>query len=180
VKKIPTLFVRDETDRRYVTREVTSGCEWVLAGEGVATRKWDGTCVLIDANYKLWARREVKPGKPTPPEFWAVQSDETTGKTVGWEPAGQSSYAKILATLNPDEYGPGTFELIGPKVNGNPEGFATHNLVPHGKQKIDPPRNFDGIEAYLRMFPDMEGIVFWREAGNPDAGMVKIKRRDFR
>jgi hypothetical protein len=36
MKKIPTLFQRDET-RRYVTDVVTPGCEWVLAGEGRAT-----------------------------------------------------------------------------------------------------------------------------------------------
>ncbi len=37
-EKIPTLFVRDLEDRAHVTDEVTPGCEWVLAGEGVAYR----------------------------------------------------------------------------------------------------------------------------------------------
>jgi hypothetical protein len=44
MRKIPTLFVRDPDDRRHVTEQITPGCEWVTAGEGTATRKYDGTC----------------------------------------------------------------------------------------------------------------------------------------
>ena len=48
MKKIQTLFVRDwDGDRRYVLPEVAPGCEWVLKGEGVPTRKYDGTCVMF-------------------------------------------------------------------------------------------------------------------------------------
>src|SRR5207237_1222319 len=61
MQKIPTLFVRDEQDRRYVTEVVTPGCEWVMADEGQATRKFDGTCVMLDQHGDWWARREVKP-----------------------------------------------------------------------------------------------------------------------
>ena len=46
----------------HVLPEITPGCEWVIAGEGVATRKYDGTCVMYDGD-EWWARREVKPGK---------------------------------------------------------------------------------------------------------------------
>jgi hypothetical protein len=39
VQKIPTLFQRDwDGDRRFVTREITPGCEWVAKGEGTPTR----------------------------------------------------------------------------------------------------------------------------------------------
>ena len=69
MEKIPTLFVRDDQDRRYVTPEVTPGCEWVLAGEGIARRKYDGTCVMYGADGRWWARRAVKPGKTIPPHF---------------------------------------------------------------------------------------------------------------
>ena len=58
MKKIPTVFARDpETNLRYVKDEVTPGCEWVFAGEGVATRKYDGTCVMFDGD-GWWARRQ--------------------------------------------------------------------------------------------------------------------------
>lgn len=47
VQKVPTLFMRDESDRKHVTREVNPECQWVLAGEGVPTRKYDGTGCLV-------------------------------------------------------------------------------------------------------------------------------------
>lgn len=62
MKKIPTLFVRGAADRALVTREVTPGCEWVTAGEGVATRKFDGTCCLVRGG-RLYKRRELR-GRP--------------------------------------------------------------------------------------------------------------------
>lgn len=50
MKKIPTVFVRDpETNLKHVRDEVHPDCQWVLDGEGVPTRKWDGTCVRVRA-----------------------------------------------------------------------------------------------------------------------------------
>ena len=178
MKKIPTLFRRDEQDRRRVTPEVHPACAWVVAGEGVATRKYDGTCVRFDGT-RWWARREVKQGKAAPDGFVAVETDETTGNTVGWEPVEQSAYAKYHAeAVNGDEK-TGTYELCGPKVNGNPERYDRHTLVPHEQAVVltgdaEPPRDFDGLAAYLAEFP-YEGIV-WH---HPDGRMAKLKRRDF-
>jgi hypothetical protein len=64
MQKIPCLFQRDQSQGRdtLVRDEVTPGCEWVLEGEGIATRKWDGTCCLI-RDGKLYKRYEVKRGK---------------------------------------------------------------------------------------------------------------------
>lgn len=74
MKKIPTLFRRDPDDMKRVLPEVTPGCEWVLAGEGVATRKYDGTCVgLIDGEWFM--RREIKPGKNVPQGFIETEHD---------------------------------------------------------------------------------------------------------
>lgn len=41
MKKMPTLFIRVFYDHSIIDtiNEVTPGCEWVLAGEGVATEK---------------------------------------------------------------------------------------------------------------------------------------------
>lgn len=186
MKKIPTLFVRDfeHSNGRYVTREVNPGCEWVLAGEGVVTRKWDGTCVRVDLDGKVWARREVKPGKLAPAGFQPIEHDKTTDKVVGWEPAHQSSFSALITeaianhpSLN---VGAGTYELIGPKVNGNPEGYDEHRLIRHG---VDIPsatgaRTYDDIRADLEHY-GYEGFVYWRIPGNANGDMVKIKRRDF-
>lgn len=182
MRKIPTLFVRDwDGDRRYVLPEVTPGCEWVIAGEGTATRKYDGSCMMFDGEF-WWARREVKEGKREPAGYVAVELDPETCKSVGWEPVGQSSFAKahaaVLARFDPSlvTWRAGTYELCGPKVNGNPEGFASDRLVIHeDAQPLNAPRDFDGLAAWLHAQP-YEGVV-WH---HPDGRMVKIKKRDFR
>ena len=184
MRKIPTLFVRDENDRRYVTDQVTPGCEWVLAGEGVATRKYDGTCVLFDGG-AWFARREVKPGKKAPEGFIEADYDEATGKTVGWEPISQSSFAKLHAEAveYADEGMPeiGTYELVGPKVNGNPEGVYHHMLVRHADAQTfgatGVPRIYNDLRTLvLALAKDgWEGLV-WH---HPDGRMAKLKARDF-
>jgi hypothetical protein len=180
MRKIPTVFVRDPDDRKHVLPAVTPGCEWVLAGEGVPTRKYDGTCTMFDGS-RWWARREVKPGKEPPPGFVEVERDETTGKTVGWEPAEQSSFAKLIAEVATNHHEARTYELVGPKVNGNPEAVAEHMLVPHGYSAMEPepPRDYVGLRAYFadgeRCPARLEGIV-WH---HPDGRMAKVKVRDF-
>lgn len=182
MRKIPTLFVRDaESGLRHVGREPHPDCGWVFAGEGVATRKYDGTCVMFDGE-RWWARREVKTGKAAPANYVPVETDEVTGKTVGWEPVEQSAYAKYHAdALEATRSGSltgwpaGTYELVGPKVNGNPEQVIRHYLWAHAAADVvDAPRDFDGLAAFLASF-DGEGIV-WH---HPDGRMAKLKRRDF-
>jgi hypothetical protein len=186
MRKIPTLFQRDPADMKRVLPDVHPDCQWVIDGEGVATRKYDGTCTLLNEDGTWWARREVKPGKPHPDGFVPVNYDENTGKTVGWEPIGQSAFAKYhaqalashAAHFGPEELEPGTYELIGVKVNGNPEGIDPefgHQLMSHAHAEVlDAPRDFDGLRKYLADF-DGEGIV-WH---HPDGRMAKLKRRDF-
>lgn len=189
MKKIPTLFARNPDDRRYVIDEVTPGCEWVLAGEGVATRKYDGTCVRLTNVPSAWGlapllraetRREVKSGRPAPEFFEAVETDPVTGKTVGWEPYACSGFARFIEEALGDylieDWPEGTYELVGPKINGNPERFEKHALVRHGSGLpfTDVPLHYDELADYMRWLP-YEGIV-WH---HPDGRMVKLKVRDF-
>lgn len=186
MRKIPTLFARDEaTNRKYVRNEVTPGCEWVLAGEGTPTRKYDGTCCLIRDGV-IYARREVKPGKQPPEGFEEVGFDDVTGKRVGWVRCDDTpEYARHKeAFLDMVEHGylsDGTYELCGPKVNGNPEGLTEHHLIPHDEADVlslgfamSDPDAFEKIGVYLRALPH-EGVV-WH---HPDGRMAKLKRRDF-
>lgn len=179
MKKIPTLFVRDPSNHMAITREIHPDCGWVFAGEGRATRKYDGVCILVDHAGKFWTRREVKPGKREPDGFVAVATDGTTGKTVGWEPGRQSSWWPLIqdaATFGALE--PGTYELCGPKINKNPEGFQAHTLVGHAVAQLCPhldrPTGYDQLELAIQTLP-WEGIV-WH---HPDGRMAKLKRRDF-
>jgi hypothetical protein len=173
VKKIPTVFVRDENDRAHVTNEVTPGCEWVLAGEGVPTRKYDGTCMMLDGEH-WWARREVKAGKSEPDGFVPTETDEVTGKTVGWEPVGQSPFKKFWQEAVNLDLEPGTYELVGPKINGNPEGFEHHTLIAHADAVVLGAGAPDDLIAFCR-HKGWEGVV-WH---HPDGRMAKLKNRDF-
>ncbi|GAA2731051.1 hypothetical protein [Actinocorallia aurantiaca] len=183
MKKVPTLFVRDwDGDPRYVTRRPNPECAWVFAGEGTATRKYDGTCVMYDGE-RWWARREVKKDKAPPAGFVEIQRDGETGKTMGWEPVEQSAFARFhaeaLADAAADDvtavWPRGTYELLGPKINRNPEGYERHALVMHAAAEDfeDLPRDYDGLAAWLHSHP-YEGVVWHHEDGR----MAKLKVRD--
>lgn len=188
MRKIPTLFVRDTADRRLVTDIVNPGCEWVLEGQGVATQKYDGTCCMLDDAGAWWARREVKPGKNTPAGYVPIQTDPVTGKTVGWEPIAQSAFAKFhtqaleAAHDREKRLMPGTYELVGPKVNGNPERWDRHGLIAHRDAAVvGMPRQItystlrDLFETVLAPLGH-EGIVWHHPDGRRFA---KLKVRDF-
>lgn len=179
MKKIASLFKRDYRGDRLVFDEVVDGSEWVLAGEGTPTRKLDGTCCMLRRE-TLYRRYEVKRGKRPPPDFEAASVvDLVTGKQQGWRPvndgAPEDKYhieaMQRLAHDAPD----GTYELVGPKVQGNPEGYGQHTLVLHGSIiLVECCRTFEGIREFLE--PGIiEGIVWHHRDGR----MVKIKGKDF-
>ena len=177
MRKIISLFQRNYEGDRQVRNEVTPGAEWVLAGEGVATRKWDGTCCLLREG-KLYKRYEVPKGGKAPANFEpANEVDPNTGKQQGWVPVGDGPddrwHREALET--PPGLSDGTYELLGPKIQGNPEQREKHALVPHGRDTMDDcPRTFDALRDYLQRH-NIEGIV-WH---HPDGRLVKIKARDF-
>jgi hypothetical protein len=180
MKKIPTIFKRDHTTLKHnVTQEINPDCQWVFDGEGIATYKYDGTCVMYDG--KWWARREVKPGKIPPPGYLPLDFDHVTGKQMGWEPIEQSPFFKCwVEAVGDSEFEHGTYELLGPKIQGNPEKLDRHLLVSHNKAPIfDVERTYSGILAFLfsttTLLGYIEGLVF----KHPDGRMAKIKYKDF-
>jgi len=195
VRKTISLFQRNYDGDHLVRNEVVPGAEWVLAGEGVATRKYDGMCCAIIGG-KFFKRLEIQAGKIPPPGWAQADSvDTTTGKQQGWILVGEGPedrwFREALArgkcvtypfvagcNSRVDREWPtfdATYELLGPKVQGNPEGFDEHVLLLHeGAQALDAPRDFDGLRAWFDG-KDIEGVV-WH---HPDGRMVKIKTKDF-
>jgi len=176
-----------------VVPAVTPGCEWVLLGEGVPTRKWDGTACLIRGG-RLFKRYDCKRGRKPPEGFEPCEPepDAQTGHWPGWVPVGEGPedryFREALQNLEcecsldelPIE---ATYELCGPKINGNPEGFSSHVLIPHGRWVLpDFPRTYECIRQFLEtplvicgVEWFIEGIVWW----HPDGRKAKVKRRDF-
>jgi hypothetical protein len=179
MRKILSLFQRNYETDRLVRDEVVPGAEWVGAGEGRATQKHDGTACMIRGG-QLHKRYDVKRGRSTPPGFEPAQEpDPQTGHWPGWVPVGEGPEDKWFRQAIPvdTELPGGTYELCGPKVQGNPEGLEQHTLIPHGSVELsDAPRDFNGLKDFFMMGgKNIEGIV-WH---HPDGQMVKIKARDF-
>jgi hypothetical protein len=173
MEKIISLFKRDYEGTRLVFDEVVPGAEWVLAGEGQATEKFDGTCCRVKDG-RLYKRFDCKQGKKPPANFEPSQApDPVTGHWPGWVPVGDGPEDRWhREALNGEA--DGTYELVGPKVQGNPYGLLKHQLYRHGAITVKAPRDFLGIKVFLAD-NIMEGIV-WH---HPDGRMVKIKRKDF-
>lgn len=194
MNKIPSVFLRDVEDMSIMTRELNPLCQWVIEGEGTPTRKYDGTCVMHDESGRWWARREVKPGKEAPPEFQLLGVDEITGKTMGYEPIENTGFYRWWTEeheLANFEVVTGTYELCGPKINDNPEGYKHHILIPHAgaarftveengvEREVIDRYTYDVIKSNIlaaREVMGWEGIV-WH---HPDGRMAKMKARDYK
>ena len=179
MKKTVSLFARNYEGDRLVRDEIVPGAEWVASGEGVATRKFDGTCCLV-RDGKLFKRFDAKAGKTPPENFEPAQpeADPKTGHWPGWVPVGdgpEDARHREAFSATGGSLQDGTYELCGPKVQSNPERYESHVLIRHGCVVLeDCPRTFDAIRDYLRS-RDIEGVV-WH---HPDGRMVKIKGKDF-
>jgi hypothetical protein len=175
MQKIVSLFQRNYDGDRLVRDEVVPGAEWVIAGEGWPTEKVDGTACMV-RNDRLYKRYDRKGGRA--PDGWEAAEEapnEHTGHWPGWVPVGDGPEDQWHRMAFGYATTDGTYELVGPKVQGNPYQLDHHELWRHGARLIkDDPRTFDAIRDYLTAWP-IEGIV-WHHA---DGYMVKIKARDF-
>jgi len=190
--KIPTLFKRD-MKTHLVYNELVEGTEWVAEGRGYATQKHDGTSCMVESSF-FYKRLTVKKGCEIPVGARPCQSepDACTGKLPCWVRVNDSQedrwHMEARNKLGYIEYAGActvTFELVGPKINGNKEKLDSHILVRHGSKIYeDVPRDFEGLKEWLSNNM-IEGIVFYQGLPtytlplDPLTPMVKIKRRDF-
>jgi len=209
MKKMPIIFdmtFNHEGDREVlhtIREEIRSLVGKTLADGGhiIPTFKRDGTAVFRDVDGEWFTRRAVKTGKEAPEGFIALETDPNTGTTFGWEPKDSSPMKKFLnraiarfiednGTEPPRNT---TFELLGPKINGNPERVDAEELRIHGQEKAT---DFPTIESILNsdepfemlkpIFADfrakhIEGIVFW--IADKDGSLIeprfKARCKDF-
>ncbi len=169
MQKIPTIFFRDETRAGHsVTVHIRPECQWVLDGEGVATSKLDGTNVRV-VNGQLFKRQKPQHGDYDEASYVLCDSHD---------PADRWAFEAFDAEPVDD----GIYELVGPKIQGNPHQYERHTLVRVVPFSLDleipadhlRDRSYDGLREYLSRSHD-EGIVFH----HADGRMAKIKKRDF-
>lgn len=185
MKKISTLFKKNPENLGLVINEIALENQWVFDGEGIATRKYDGTsCAII--YHKLYKRYDVKKGKQVPPNAITCQEpDEITGHWPHWiecdrnNPADKFHFEGYDLLIFDEKDGTdfnGTYELCGPKIQGNQERLEYHALIKHGRQIIEGlVLEFDSLKQYLESV-DMEGIVFHHKS---DGRMCKLRKSDF-
>lgn len=190
MKKIPCLLDIDRENHKVLDR-VNPQLGWLLEEdprEPVATRKYDGQACLLTEDGRWLTRRAVKEGKAAPAGFEAVETDAVTGTTFGWEPVENTSVRKaheeaLESKLRPIR--PGTYELCGPNINGNPERFDTHRLIRHDVGSVAFPTlpqvfDTDSPKAELALLftgyhrYGIEGIVWWFR-GEP---VAKLRVKD--
>jgi len=208
MRKIPTLFLREhETGGQkvnwarkswQVTDQVRPGCEWVLEGKGIATRKWDGLCCLVKDG-RLWKRVIVKNGEHCPTDSsveWVNYDDGIVWVPVGDGPEDKWHREAWRTFVTNDGYGngladsldpgatPQTYELCGPEIKGNPEGLDQHVLMRHGEEERDAQVTFKPLLGYLRaMICPIEGIVWWHKDDEDkpyhERRLCQVTRKDF-
>lgn len=181
MKKISTLFEKDPKDLGRVTSIINKENAWVFEGEAIATRKFDGTSVAI-IDGKLFKRFDAKKGRKIPDGAIPCQeADSKSGHHPHWIKCDRTKsedrfffegFDSLTILLD------GTYELCGPKVQGNPERFETHQLVKHGSEIIDLESvAFEDLKAFLMSDDtDIEGIVFHHKV---DDRMCKLRKSDF-
>lgn len=199
MRKIKTLFVIDR-DNNQATDKIVPESSWVLNNEGFATEKFDGSACLFKDG-KLWKRydRKLKKSffglfrkgklavlelsmfKDAPDGFEACEStpDPKTGHWPGWVPVDAESPDDIWhieALSHEKELIEGaSYELVGPKVQGNKYNLEHHQLWLHGSRKIQlTTGSYDELKQWFAV-NHLEGVV-WH---HPDGRMVKLRKKDF-
>jgi hypothetical protein len=189
MRKISTLYKKNPENLGRVIDEINSENQWVFDGEGIATRKFDGTAAAIIGG-ELYKRYDVKKRKQVPTNAIPCQEPDTiTGHWPHWVKCDRDkaedkyffegfdnllSECAFVAQIN-NHFLDGTYELCGPKVQGNPENFDKHILVKHGADEIQiVPLFFDGWKEFF-LHHDIEGVVFHHHDGR----MCKIRKSDF-
>lgn len=194
MKKISTLFKKDPNDLGRVINEINPENEWVINdyGDVIPTQKLDGSaCAVIDGRlYKRYdCKIDKKTGeykKPIPTNAIPCQgADKLSGHHPHWvevrgnNPENKYHIEAWQELLGDDFDTPkdGTYELCGPKINGNNESLKTHLLIPHGHAVLNGLKDFsfENIKKYLEA-TDIEGIVFHNVF---DDRMCKIRKSDF-
>lgn len=188
MKKITTLFKKNPENLALVINEVNPENIWVINGEGIPTRKFDGTPLALINGY-VYKRFDAKRGKAIPIGAIPCQeADHVSGSHPHWvrcnpgNPEDRLFYEGLhnYETANNCVFSAldGTFELIGERINKNSEKIVGHTLVRHGADVLQiESLSFDYLKKYLSdPENDIEGIVWHHKV---DGRMCKLRKSDF-
>lgn len=176
-----TLYKKDPNCLSRVINEINPENSWVFEKDNVvATQKFDGSACMIDNDGRLYKRYDAKKGRKKPTNGIPCQEeDPITGHQPFWIPCvfGRAEDQYFFDALRETKNTPGTYELCGEMVRGNPEHIKGHKLLKHGSVVLDlNDYSFEYLKIYLsNPKNDIEGIVFHHKDGR----MCKIRKCDF-
>ena len=160
--------------------------DWVFIDPTtVAYRKLDGASAAV-INGNIYSRYMSRQRKNTPAQIpikgipAQPNIDEATQTHPYWVPAEAKGQGKhhYNAFINQPDLPDGTYELIGPTVNGNPEQVAVNTLVAHDAAHLLVPLPTTITRESLKeliLSKPWEGLVF----RNSNDNMCKLRRIDF-
>jgi hypothetical protein len=205
VHSIPTLYLREFNTEARITPVVRDGCWWVVNGQGKATRLYDGVCVAwlptihakpaygreipllnvgaLGVSVDWFQRVKIPASVKLPDDFTVIDQNRITGTWLGWQPVDleKDPLADALRVASGSLGDPatvpfGTYELCGPGIKDNADGFERPTLIRHAdaEQLDDVPNEFHALMEWLVEHEQHQGVV-WR---HPDGRMAKIRRTD--
>lgn len=195
MRKLPTIFPKDPKDLgRVIDGPIIEGIDHFKL-------KIDGTACMIKHgrpycryDAKLFKRthravtfytKEEVQAKLPEGAIPCQEPDELSGHWPHWIPVLENNPSQkyILEGFNNlEKKQDGTYECIGPKLQGNPHGEDCHIWIPHfhdnlifGISIVDYDTAFEFLEGVLE-FLSFEGLVAYNESNKP---IGKIRRSDF-
>ena len=119
-------------------------------------------------------RRAIRSNKF--PFHWLNSTNHIREILSNWNRSNKSNKWHFEAFDKLEVLEDGTFELCGPKIQGNPEKLEAHELIKHSVHILDiTDLTFEGIKLFL-VNNDIEGVVFHHKT---DKNMCKIRKTDF-
>src|SRR5699024_699162 len=124
MKKISTLFKKNPENLGRVINEINPENKWVFDGDGIPTRKFDGTsCSIIDGDiYRRYdtkkRRKHHKGGTRKQEEGAIIEHHPHCVKCSSDKPHDKNHF---LVFMSLKEKKDGRYEICGEKVNGNPK-----------------------------------------------------------
>lgn len=165
MKRPPCAFVRNEQTG---LATIQPAVPWFAQGHGFATRKWDGIPYLIEwsdehSAYLAYRGVTLDPDEPIPIKLKQT-SDAGVVPVTGWISVGNAE-SPLFETITADiqagrKFAPGTYELCGPGIKDNHEGFDQVGLIKHDLiTYLRCPRVLDDLIMFMIQHPS-EGLVW--------------------
>lgn len=196
MKKIPTILPKDPNDLGLViSGPLMEGIKYFqlkidgtssLIKEGIPYGRYDAKLIKSKKGKKTYLTKEEVSKNLPAGAIPCQEPDEKSGHWPHWIPLLKENPEQkymLEAFTELENKIDGTYETIGPKIQGNPHNEEKHIMVPHFSDKLRFAVDFEKMnenpyEYFKEVFKDFsfEGLVAYNDKNEP---IGKIRRSDF-